>query len=387
MNLPMKQFHLDEKNYTILIVDDTESNVRLLSFVLREAGYQVIVAFNGSDALQLISQRNPDLILMDVLMPDMSGYDVTAKIKERSDFSATPIIFITALSDLGDKLKAFKAGGVDFISKPFQKDEVLVRIKTHLFLQDLLKERDSRIEQLKSQEKEVHFLNAINAEFLRILKHDIDGPLNNIYGVSSLLIENKALDADALEMTQLILNSTQKLIVNVNRLYNNNIQTEPNNVLNIEPSNVTNLLNRIIELTKPKANLKGIDLELIHTLKSSTFFIDEIKLEIAIYNLVSNALKFTPPGGSVVIKVTEKPEHLVITVKDNGIGIPQHLQKYLFLDASKAKQAGTDGEIGSGLGLDIVQDYIHLHDGTIEVKSQKNKGTEFNIFIPILENQ
>lgn len=383
MNFEMNQFQLEEKNFTILIVDDTESNVRLLSFVLRQAGYNVLAAFNGKEALKLLNNRVPDLILMDVLMPDMTGFEVTAQIKQRNNFDATPIIYITALSDLDDKLKAFSTGGVDFITKPFQKEEVLARIKTHLFMLQLIKERDSRIELLKKQEKELKDLQEKKEELIRIVTHDIYTPLISIHGLSDLIEESGSLTGDIKELNQLISNSSEKLIRLVDKILNEEGKFDIDIEVNPSPFSITELIQRVIDLHKPKAILKKI--ELLKTISTSDdiFVFDEIKIEIALNNLVSNALKFTPTGESVFLVVKQREETLEIIIKDTGIGIPENLIPHLFNSETKKGTKGTDGEIGRGLGLDIVQEYIQLNKGTIKLISEENKGTEFTIQLPL----
>ena len=135
----MSQFLIAPEDFLILIVDDTEANIRLLSHVLRGEGFQPIVAFNGSDAIDLIESREPDLVLLDIMMPDMTGIEVCTEIKQKDKLKDIPIIFLSALSETSDKVEGFRAGGVDYITKPFQKDEVLARIRTHLLLSKLQK--------------------------------------------------------------------------------------------------------------------------------------------------------------------------------------------------------------------------------------------------------
>src|SRR5690554_2058544 len=134
-----------ETSHSILIVDDTQQNVQVLSQILRDAGYKVLAAFNGSSALNLISKRPPDMILLDVMMPGMSGFEVAERLKKDPKFAAIPIIFLSALDEIEAKMKAFESGGVDYITKPFQHQEVLARIELHLRLKTLEKEREKYI--------------------------------------------------------------------------------------------------------------------------------------------------------------------------------------------------------------------------------------------------
>ena len=183
----MSQFLIAPEDFLILIVDDTEANIRLLSHVLRGEGFQPIVAFNGSDAIDLIESREPDLVLLDIMMPDMTGIEVCTEIKQKDKLKDIPIIFLSALSETSDKVEGFRAGGVDYITKPFQKDEVLARIRTHLFLSKLQKERKQRIIDLRKREADLRDLNKKKDDLVRMVSHDIKNPLTGIVGLANML--------------------------------------------------------------------------------------------------------------------------------------------------------------------------------------------------------
>lgn len=383
----MKQFHLSPSDFLILIVDDTEANIRLLSHVLRGEGFTPIVAFNGTDAIDLIKSREPDLVLLDIMMPDMTGYEVCAEVNKIDKLREIPIIFLSALSETRDKVEGFDVGGVDYITKPFQKDEILARIRTHLFLSKLQKEREIRIEELKQRELELSELNKKKDDLVRMVSHDIKNPLTGIVGLANLLkIHPDFPEKDKLEMLNVMEQSGKKLLDIVEKVLDNEANSKKINEANLSETNILELGERVISVNGPKAILKKIELGLVFESKVDSALLDPVKMEIALNNLVSNALKFTPGQGSVKLVIESTEDALLFKVKDSGIGIPDTMIDKLFArndEKESFSKIGTDGEVGTGLGLDVVQNYVNIHNGKIWVESEENVGTTFFINIPL----
>ncbi len=384
----MKQFQLEPKNFLLLIVDDTEANIRLLSHVLRGDGFSIIAAFNGEDCLQLARERKPDLILLDVMMPDVSGFDVCKQINLDPELKDIPVIFLSALTEIKDKVEGFEVGGVDYITKPFQKDEVLARIKTHLSLSQLQKERDERIEILKKREQELRDLNVKKDDLVRMVSHDIRNPITGIIGLSKLMrVQQGISEEDRISMLKVMEESGNKLLDLVKKVLDNDAKSKKLDEFIFINTDVVQLIEKVISINSPKAILKDIQLSFHSELLMNEFLLDPIKMEIAINNLVSNALKFTSSNGIVLVSMSNTDENLTIKVIDNGIGIPDSMQKQLLLPGGNElhSQAGTDGELGSGLGLHVVKNYVEAHNGDILVESSENVGTTFTVRIPINE--
>ena len=382
----MNHFQLNPSNFLLLIADDTESNIKLLSIVLRNAGYNVIAAFNGQEALDLAELRKPDLILLDVLMPDLTGFEVSERLKKEDNLRFIPIIFLSALTESDDIINGFEAGGVDYIIKPFKKDEILARIRTHLILSVLQKERDERIKMLKMREAELKELNHQKDELVRMVSHDIQNPLTGIIGLSALL-QNELYEStdDVKEMLSIIEQSGRKLMTLVEQVLTVDKQYGVHKVVNRTSVKLRDILQHIVDVNSPKAFLKAINLSFKDKTSGSYYNLDTVKIEIALNNLVSNALKFTQSNGTVNLLAYQQENLLIIKVSDTGIGIPkQMLNKLFILPGEQRTKLGTEGEVGTGLGLDIVQDYINLHDGTITVSSIENDGTTFTISLPII---
>ncbi|MCR9132118.1 MAG: hybrid sensor histidine kinase/response regulator [bacterium] len=379
----MKQFHVREENFTILIGDDTESNVKLLTLLLRNQGYNILAAYNAEECLRIAEQRNPDLILLDILLPDMIGYDVARKIHAIENMQTVPIIFITALTDLRDKLKGFEAGGVDYIVKPFQQEEVIARIKTQLTLKQVTKAYELSLQQLQKHEQEYKEVNQRKKELLRIVSHDIYNPLNGIVGLSTHLQNMHKPETEEYQVSEIITESANKLLNLVDKVLYDENHLDLKITLNKAPSDPREIVDNVIKMHRPKAILKKIELEADIHIDEGTYLLDQIKLEIVLNNLVSNAIKFTPSGGNVTIIAQLKDKKIELIVKDNGIGIPKHMVSRLFNKNGSIRLQGTEGEVGIGLGLDVVQHYVGLHDGYIFVDSEEKKGTTFTIQLPL----
>ncbi|GAB5408928.1 MAG: hybrid sensor histidine kinase/response regulator [Balneolaceae bacterium] len=381
------QFQISPSDFLILIVDDTEANIKLLSHVLREAGFSPIVAFNGTDAIELIQGRKPDLVLLDIMMPDMTGYEVCKRVNEDDDLKSIPIIFLSALSETSDKVEGFEVGGVDYITKPYQKDEVLARIRTHLFLSKLQKERDERIEILRKTELELRELNSKKDQLVRIVSHDIKNPLTGIVGLANLIRENPDLPIDDVNnMLNAMEESGKKLMDMVKKVLDNENHSKGNDEIKLSEGFLEDLVEKVISVNKPKAMLKGISLNLINEITINKVILEHTKIEIALNNLISNALKFTTSNGSVKLFVSSSSERILFRVQDSGIGIPKNLASKIFESDHKkngVSNIGTDGEIGTGLGLDVVEKYVNIHDGKVWVESEEGVGTTFFIEIPI----
>jgi len=383
--------NIEKESTTILIVDDTQHNVQVLSQLIRAAGYRVIAAFNGRDALNLASKRKPDLILLDILMPDMDGFKVCEIFKKNPDLCEIPVIFLSALSDAESKIKGFKAGGIDYITKPFHREEVLARIELHLTLKKLEKERREYIKELKRSEINLKSLNRTKDEVMRIVSHDIRNPLTGIIGVANMIQNEEDLSKGELKnMMQMIERSGRELLKLVNDVLEVDFVESGGMNLNLEKVNVSDLISKIIELHKSSAYAKSIDLFVNVENKIPRVQMDVQKMNQVLGNLISNALKYTPLGGQIEIDVgycskngdQKQSDEIIISVCDNGIGINENDLPVIFERYNKIRRPGVHGEKGTGLGLNIVKRFVEMHRGKIEVQSQKGEGTEFKITLP-----
>lgn len=368
----------------ILIVDDTPANLRLLSHVLTKEGYKYIEASDGREAVELAEKHEPDLILLDIMMPGINGFEVVKRIKSNQLLEDTPVIFLSSLSDTEDKVQGFKYGGVDYITKPFQKEETLARIRTHLQIRSLQKQLNERIKILREREIELSRLNQKKDDLVRTVSHDIKNPLTGIIGLVKLMRDSDKISAgEQTQMLSVIEESGTNLLNLVREVLDRESKKMEPEELEYSTVSITDLFERVISMNKAKSVVKNVKLDYSVSPAEIKLEADQNKIEIAVNNLVSNALKFTPSGGVVAVHANENSGNLEIRVEDTGIGIPEKLQKDLFTNPNKSSRNGTNGEVGTGLGLDIVQLYVELHEGKIRVESELDKGTTFFIKLPL----
>ncbi|NGP76469.1 hybrid sensor histidine kinase/response regulator [Balneolaceae bacterium YR4-1] len=372
----------NSKEASVLIVDDTEPNVRLLAHVVKKEGYEVMAAFSGGDALSLIEKRKPDIILLDVMMPEMNGFEVCEYLKDHEQYKDIPVIFLSALSETDSKVQGFNVGGVDYITKPFQREEVLARIDLHVKLKKLQAELSNKVEQLKQREESLEKLNAEKDELMRIVGHDFRNPVTGIMGLAGFLEDNiENIDvAEQSDILGIIKGSGQKLLNLVNGLLNKEEKASISELILQELDLKTTILD-IIDLHRPTAVNKGITIEKeLQEMSKKT--VDKHKLEQILSNLLSNALKFTLKGGTICVRLREVEDSngaIDLTVEDSGMGIPKEQLEDLWDSGEKKIRYGTSGEKGSGMGLELVRKFTNLHGGDVTVDSVEGEGTTFTV--------
>ncbi len=374
----------------IVVVDDTPDNVRLLMSLLSDQGYQIRPALDGPYALEMIRSAPPDLILLDVIMPKMDGFEVCEQLKADARLREIPVIFISALTAVFDKVKAFSLGAVDYIAKPFQTAEVLARINTHLALRQLQKnlqqevvKRSASEEQLRQLNQELQEVNANKNKFFSIIAHDLRNPVTTFSQLCELIVENfdRYSAEDIKRLTILQRDSAQQL----NALLDNLLTWANAQQATLEfqphPVNLKKVIEKNLNLLALNAEKKRI------TLKSSVHepimvYADDHMMNTVVLNLLSNALKFTDAQGTVNVSVTPNGSEVEFAVSDTGIGIPEERLSNLFRIDSKYKQIGTAGERGTGLGLILCKEFVERHGGKIWVESARGKGTTFKFTLP-----
>ena len=393
-----------EEKALILVVDDNLQNLQVLGNMLRDHGYKVAAAQNGMIALDFVRQHHPECILLDIVMPELDGIETCRRLKMQAAGQDIPVIFITAVSDTWNKIQAFEAGGVDYITKPFQTEEVLARLRTHLALRNMQKrlqaqnvqlqqeiaERQQAETGLQAAHAELQVKNAqlaqVNAskdKFFSILSHD----LKNAFWV--LLESTKHLASDyATASPEDFEADLVFLHTNANRLYAlfENLLTWSRLQRGlIEPffqsTPLSAFITRNIELLLPNATQKQITLT--NEVQDELLLeVDAKMIDTVIRNLLSNAIKFTAPGGAVTISAKHTAHAVTVAVTDTGIGMPEDVLAALFRIEAKAQRPGTAGERGTGLGLILCKEFVEKHGGAIWVESTVDAGTTFRFTLP-----
>jgi len=361
----------------ILIVDDVSANLKVLGDMLKGEGYKVRPVPNGTLALQVTSKEKPDLILLDIMMPDMDGFEVCRRLKENPKLSDIPVIFISALNDTQDIVKALKSGGVDFITKPFQAEEVKARVHTHLKLHQQSKK-------LLEQSKELLELNATKDKFFSIIAHDLRGPLGGFMGLSEMMADDtQGFEPEEMKEMTLALSQSARNIYNLleNLLEWSQMQRGRTS-FNPQIVSLNESASECLKLVTESANKKMIQLE-VDISKEHKVFADINMLQTVIRNLVSNAIKFTPKGGIVrIFSGIADNKAAIIGVRDNGIGMDSEMITNLFRINVNSSRPGTEGEHSTGLGLLLCKEFVEKHGGELWVESEVRKGSVFYFTIP-----
>jgi len=391
------------RNSSILIVDDTIYNIQLLSLMLIRQGYKVEQATSGLEALDKVNQQMPDIILLDIRMPDLNGYEVCIKLKANPVTKDIPIIFISSIEEPSEKVEAFSVGGVDYISKPFQLIEVLARIETHLRLCSLQKKLQEQNEQLQlsaevlsrslKQERE---LSQMKTDFISVVSHEFRTPLTTIQSASELLEYyewTKEEQVEQLHQIQSEVKHMTALMEDVLFLSRSNTNKAKLNLTNFDVLNFCNQLLRQMQRTFAKEYNINSSLSISETntlienphlqseLPVLNVTMDEKLLRQILTNLLTNSIKYSPQNKTVDLQITIESEHICFVVSDRGIGIPKEDLEHLFNAFHRGKNVGILP--GTGLGLSIVKNCVDIHHGTISVESQLGIGTKFTVILPI----
>lgn len=361
---------------TILIVDDTPTNLSILEQIL-DAEYLISIAQSGTQALEVIEQFTPDLILLDVNMPGIDGFETCRKLKSQENTRHIPVIFITARAEPEDLIQGFKEGGVDYITKPFNHSEVMARVQTHLKVQQLIKQLGLKNDQLKE-------LNELKNKFLGMASHDMRNCLSAIKGYSQILREDeKELPEETKDQfLGFIFQSSENMLKMVNDLLDVSIIESGKLQLDLQPESFEELTKHHIMISKFFADKKNIQIQ-SDLPNVPECRIDANKIGQVMDNLISNAIKFSESGTTIFISLKEQEGKMVFSVKDEGPGISDEDQTKLFEHFQKLSARPTAGESSSGLGLAISKKMIQAHHGSLNVSSQLGSGATFWFEIPI----
>ncbi|MFA5848455.1 MAG: hybrid sensor histidine kinase/response regulator [Bacteroidales bacterium] len=369
---------INNSEFTVLIVDDVDANVLLLKLLISKVGYKTLTAFNGRDALEIIEKHRPDLILLDIMMPIMDGHEVARRLREMPDKAEIPIIFLSALNSTEDIVQGFKLGAADYVSKPFNKDELLTRINHQVSL--------IAAKRLISRQTEELRKTIIGRDKLySVIAHDLRAPIASIRMVMEVLIagiKRESIDEDMYELLIMANRLTDDSFTLLDNLLKwTKSQTGRLNTVFQDNVDVMNLVSGVVEVLRAVAKLKNITINIIGSTERIAR-IDIDMLKTALRNLISNAIKFSYDGSVVEVEIVEEPERIVIFVKDHGAGISMENQERLFKSESHFTSFGTDNEEGSGLGLLLCNEFVKRNGGTLGFTSKEGLGSIFSFDIP-----
>ena len=359
----------------VLIVDDTPANLQLLTGMLKERGYKVRPVPSGRLALQAAKNDPPDLILLDIMMPEMDGYEVCKQLKADEKLTEIPVIFISALNETVDKVKAFGVGGLDYVTKPFQFEEVNARVRTHLELQ-----RQRR--KLKENYDQLRRLEAARDNLVHMIVHDLRSPLTGISGFLDLALElgKETLTEEGLDYLQTAKRSTTAVIDMVSAVLDVSKMETGDMKLHLAECDLVRIA---ADLVTGMQSLKE-SREMILDAPSApvTVVADGDLLLRVIQNLLGNALKFTPSDGWIRLGIEPDDNRVCVTVRDNGPGVPAEYQARIFEKFGQVEARANRQKHSTGLGLTFCKLAVEAHGGSIGVESEVGKGSKFWFVLP-----
>jgi signal transduction histidine kinase len=354
----------------IVIVDDIPKNIQLLGQVLKQNGYRILALTDSKKAVHAIEKNQPALVLLDIMMPDIDGFEICSILKSKAETADIPVIFLTAKTQIDDIVKGFEIGAVDYVTKPFNNQELLMRVKTQVALQDAI--------------KRVAKANAAKSDFLANISHDIRSPMNGIQNILQILLKTELTNTQK----DYIITAQQagtSLLCLINDLLD--LSKIEANQLELEQIqfDLRELLENISDIYSIEAYKKGLEYAcIIQDDLHTTVIGDPNRLRQIIINLINNAIKFTDDG-EVSISVSRQSEDtLLFAVQDTGKGIAAHRLNQLFKPYSQLDSSTTRKYGGTGLGLSISKQLVALMNGNILVKSDEGMGStfEFTALIP-----
>lgn len=369
---------INPSEYKILIVDDVMSNVLLLKVLLTNEKFAIATASNGRQALEQVEKENPDLVLLDVMMPDMSGFEVAQHLKSNPNTADIPIIFLTALNSTADIVKGFQVGANDFISKPFNKEELIIRVTHQISLVAAKRLILSKTEELQRT-------IAGRDKLYSVIAHDLRSPMGSIKMVLNMLILNLPSEKIGAEMYELLTMANQTT-EDVFSLLDNLLKWTKSQIgkLNVvyQDVDLVEVTDGVIEIFSMVASLKKIR---IREMKPEKMMVnaDIDMLKTLVRNLLSNAIKFSKENSEVLVKMEEVDGMAVVSVQDYGCGISEEGQKKLLHTDTHFSTFGTNNEEGSGLGLLLCKDFVVKNGGKLWFTSKEGEGSIFSFSIPV----
>ena len=370
---------INPAEFKLLVVDDVQTNVLLLKALLSKEGYGILVANNGQEALEVIRNENPDLILLDVMMPGMDGFEVAERLKSEEYRCEIPIIFLTALDDTQSIVNGFKLGAGDFISKPFRKEELMVRIKHQLALVAARRIIEEKNEELRKT-------IAGRDKMYSVIAHDLRSPMASmkmLLNTIMMSVEKDKIDPDIFDMLEM----SNKTSEEVFSLLDNLLKWTKSQLgkLTVIPQklDISGLADGVVEVMNSVAEVKHI--KLIRTDHESFFvYVDIEMIKSILRNLISNAVKFSNPDSEIKVGIKAEDGKVIVSVTDSGKGIKKEDQHKLLKDSTHFTTYGTNSEEGSGLGLLLCRDFARKNGGELWFESEENLGSVFSFSLPQL---
>ena len=368
---------INRSDYKILIVDDVVSNVLLLKILLTNEKFQVCTANCGNMCIEQAKAEKPDLILLDVMMPDISGFDTAVILKKDPETKDIPIIFLTALNNPSDLVHGFQVGASDFLTKPFNKEELVIRV-----MHQITVVAAKRI--IEKQNRDLTATISNRDKMYSVIAHDLRSPMASIRMVLNLVVSAMSPDIIGPELYEL-LDKANRESEEVHDLLDNLLkwtksQTGRLNVV-LQDLDLNDIVPGVVDIFEMIAQTKKIKLSFQSTDTPLVVRADNDMLKTVVRNFLSNAIKFSPEESTIEIMMKPEGDFAKISIRDHGVGIAADRIETIFHKGETTY--GTGGEEGSGLGLQLCQDFALKNGGDVMVESVEGQGSTFSVMVPL----
>ncbi len=360
---------INNSDIKVLIVDDVPANIRLLSEMLKDEGYKIRPVTSGNQALQMAETIMPDIVLMDIMMPDLNGIETCKLFKANPKLADIPIIFISALNETENIVEALEAGGVDYVTKPFKSLEVKARVATQV--------------KIANQKKQLEELISIKNKFVSVLAHDLRNSVQVFLGFSEVLGED--VNAFPPEETKKILKDMNISAKNISKTLENLLEWSylQDKKVSFIP-NLENIYNLVVnEINNLNQNIKIKNITVENFIDTNLILnIDKYMISSVFRNLLTNAIKFVGNDGKISIGYQDNEYEIQFYVKDNGKGISKNMQDVLLTLKTNINIKNKSEEHYSGLGLLMCKEFLEYHNGNIWIESKEGEGTTVYFTLP-----
>lgn len=372
----MSNLAINPADYKILIADDITTNVMLLKAVLGRVKFGIVTAGGGFEAIEKVETEHPDLILLDVMMPDMDGYSVISKLKADPRYQAIPVIFLTALHNPEETVKGFKLGASDYVSKPFNNEELITRVMHHISIvaanRMILEQHNELKATIKARDK-----------MYSVIAHDLRSPVGTLkmmFNMLSMTLTKEQVGDEGFEMIEMgndIAESTFLLLDNLLKWTKS--QTGRMNAVfqDVDLSEVILFTSHMSDMIAQVKNIK-IEFDIPGSIQVRC---DVDMVKTILRNLLSNAIKYSNEGSRIIISAEETPTHGVVHIRDFGQGISEDDMPKLLNPDIHHTTYGTKNEEGSGLGLMLCQNLTRRNGGNLSIESKPGEGSTFTFTI------
>ena len=372
---------INRSDYKILIVDDVTSNVLLLKILLTNEKFQICTASNGHQCVEVARSEHPDLILLDVMMPELNGFDTAVILKKDPLTADIPIIFLTALNSPSDLVHGFQVGAHDFLTKPFNKEELIMRVMHQISLvaaKRYIIEQNEKLKRIISNRDKMY----------SVIAHDLRSPMASIRMVLNLCVNVVTPDMVGEEIFGL-LDKANRESEETHDLLDNLLKWTKSQTGRLEVAyqnlELDDIVPGVVDIFTMIAEMKKIKLQYIPSEEHLKVRADNDMMKTVVRNFISNAIKFTPEGKGIEVCYKKSGEFAKISVRDHGVGIAPERIDTLFHKGETTY--GTGGEEGSGLGLQLCADFARKNGGDVMVESTLGEGSTFSFLVPLLKEE